>query len=195
MNSPAPVRPENRRPRAQVPGPLRRCRPAPRRCRRPRAARVPPAMGYRARPQRLRKPDKRRSPVDQNDSARWKAMTRDDRAWASGRGVTSLNLGSPHWLAHLRTGLQVAAMAGELYWLRATVLQHQDRKQPSQPTSPSRGGAATNDIATTQRHQRRAENLGVVLTNSPGRAREFCGPAISVVLLFCVVISGTRPTR
>ncbi|MFZ0716789.1 hypothetical protein, partial [Mycobacterium sp.] len=59
----------------------------------------------------------------------------------------------------LRTGLQVDAMAVASKRLRATVVQRQDRTQPSQPTSPTREMPVTNGVATDQRHQRWAENV------------------------------------
>jgi hypothetical protein len=70
-----------------------------------------------------------------------------------------------------RPGLaQQASAGGAGVVLRATVVQHQDRKQPSQPTRPTKEMPITNDIATNQRHQRRAENVDTkVLTQRSQR--------------------------
>jgi hypothetical protein len=48
----------------------------------------------------------------------------------------------------------------------ATVVQHQDRKQPPQPTRPSRGTPATNGVEIDQRGPRQAEDVDMVFNTS-----------------------------
>jgi hypothetical protein len=61
---------------------------------------------------------------------------------------------------------------------RATVVQHHDRKQPSQPTSPTCARPVTNGVAIKQRSQLRAENVDTVgaTGESQSHLRTLAGP-------------------
>jgi hypothetical protein len=90
--------------------------------------------------------------------ARWKALIHDGR-----RGVFHQHMTSPFITTRSVSegAVEVCPTDGEV-GPRATVVQHQERKQPSQPTRSTKEMPIANDIAINQRSQRRAENVDTV---------------------------------
>jgi hypothetical protein len=138
---------------------------------------MPPVRAV-AQVRRARRPQAARYGIERGRtrtiSARWKAMSSD-----GGGGVFPVRIiaSRPPCLG-LRAQVELGGASYTEVRPRATVVQHHDRKQPSQPTSPTCARPVTNGVAIKQRSQLRAENVDTVgaTGESQSHLRTLAGP-------------------
>jgi hypothetical protein len=100
-----------------------------------------------------------RSAFDQNVSGTTEGL---DSRWQR-RGTSSAHgIAIRHQCTRLRACLKKAPASYAEVGLRATVVQHQRRNEPSQPTRPTRARPQSTESWSNQLSQRRAENVDTV---------------------------------